>query len=108
MFALIFPFFRWYFNQRQVVDKRVWRELSAFFPRAEAFRADGSSECPECLGDSVSLVKAEEAVKRARQQEIALPLLKALYSRKTGVRSNSRKVKTAVTQTAVTRGSAYV
>lgn len=77
--------------QRQVVDKRVWRELAAFFPRAEAFRADYSSECPDCLGDTVSERKAMEAVKRERQQEIALPILKALYARKTGVRTGWHK-----------------
>ncbi|CAN0400053.1 unnamed protein product, partial [Hapterophycus canaliculatus] len=71
--------------QRQVVDKRVWRELVAFFPAAVPFRAD-SHECLECRGESANERKVEEAVKKRREEEIALPVLKALYSRKTGVR----------------------
>lgn len=70
--------------QRQVVDKRVWKELVAFFPAAKAFRVE-SPECLQCLGESASERAAEEAVKKEREQEIALPVLKALYSRKTGV-----------------------
>lgn len=56
----------------------------AFFPAAEPFRAD-RAECLECLGECASERKAEEAVKRNREQEISLPVLKALYTRKTGV-----------------------
>lgn len=70
--------------QRQVVDKRVWRELTAFFPGAVPFRVE-SPECLECRGESANERKAEEAVRREREQEIALPVLKALYGRKTGV-----------------------
>lgn len=72
-------------SQRQVVDKRTWRELVAFFPCAMPFRAE-SSECLECLGDTVNERRAEEAVKKERGQEIAVPALKALFARKTGVR----------------------
>lgn len=71
-------------SQRQVVDKRVWKELKAFFPPAKAFRVE-TPECLQCLGESVSERAAEEAVKRNREQEISLPVLKALYSRKIGV-----------------------
>ena len=70
--------------QRQVVDKRVWRELTAFFPAAVPFRVD-SPECLECRGESANERRAEEAVRRQREQEIALPVLKALYGRKSGV-----------------------
>lgn len=73
------------FFQRQVVDKRVWRELVTFFPAAVSFRAD-SPECLECHGESANERQAEDAVKKRREEEIALPVLKALYSRKTGVR----------------------
>lgn len=75
--------------QRQVVDKRVWRELVAFFPAAVAFRAEESSECMACRGETADERRAEEAVKREREQEIALPVLRALYGRKTGVSSVS-------------------
>lgn len=61
----------------------------AFFPAAVPFRAD-SSECLECLGECANERKAEEAVKREREQEIAVPALKALYGRKTGVRFVAR------------------
>ncbi len=71
--------------QRQVVDKRVWRELVAFFPAAVAFRAEESSECMACRGEDADERRAKEAVKREREQEIALPVLRALYGRKTGV-----------------------
>eukprot|EP00752_Nemacystus_decipiens_P008123 g7263.t1 len=71
-------------GKRQVVDKRVWRELTAFFPAAVPFRVE-SPECLECRGESANERKAEEAVRREREQEIALPALKALYGRKTGV-----------------------
>eukprot|EP00903_Cladosiphon_okamuranus_P012135 g11384.t1 len=71
-------------GKRQVVDKRVWRELTAFFPGALPFRVE-SPECLECRGESANERKAEEAVRREREQEIALPVLKALYARKTGV-----------------------
>lgn len=74
-----------YLVQRQIVDKRVWRELTAFFPAAVPFRVE-SPECLECRGESANERKAEEAVRRKREQEIALPVLKALYGRKTGVR----------------------
>lgn len=63
----------------------MWRELVTFFPAAVPFRAE-SSECLECRGESANERKAEEAVKKRREEEIALPVLKALYSRKTGVR----------------------
>lgn len=62
----------------------MWRELVLFFPSAVPFRAE-SSECLECLGESASGKRAEEAVKREREQEIALPVLKALFGRKNGV-----------------------
>lgn len=75
-----------YLVQRQVVDKRVWRELTAFFPAAVPFRVE-SPECIECRGECANERKAEEAVRRKREQEIALPVLKALYGRKTGVRA---------------------
>lgn len=70
--------------QRQVVDKRVWRELTAFFPGAVPFRVE-SPECLKCRGESANERRAEEAVRREREQEIALPALKALHGRKTGV-----------------------
>ncbi|CAB1101293.1 unnamed protein product [Ectocarpus sp. CCAP 1310/34] len=72
--------------KRQVVDKRVWRELVLFFPAAVPFRAE-SVECLECRGLCANERKAEEAVKSQREQEIALPVLRALYGRKTGVPS---------------------
>ncbi|CAM9238920.1 unnamed protein product [Pylaiella littoralis] len=75
-------------GKRQVVDKRVWRELVAFFPGAVPFRAE-SSECLECREEGANERKAEEAVRREREQEIVLPVLKALYGRKTGVPSAS-------------------
>ncbi|CAM9841846.1 unnamed protein product [Ascophyllum nodosum] len=76
--------------KRQVVDKRVWKELVAFFPGAKAFRAE-NPECLECLGKrkSTSDREAEEAFRREREREISLPVLKALYGRKTGVPSAS-------------------
>lgn len=79
IFAPVHPY------QRQIVDKRVWRELVIFFPAAAPFRAE-SSECLECSGDCANERKAEQAVKREREQEIALPVLRALYGRKAGVR----------------------
>lgn len=71
--------------QRQLVDKRVWRELISFFPKAIAFKAD-VSECLECQGQASDEQRARAAVKRTREQEIALPVLRALYNRKSGVR----------------------
>lgn len=76
-------------QQRQVVDKRVWRELVSFFPSAVPFRA-GSAECLQCQGESTNSYKKEQEVKRQREHEIALPALKALYGRKNGVSVEAR------------------
>lgn len=62
----------------------MWRELVSFFPEATPFKVE-SAECLECLGEVHSGKRAEAAVKRERQQEIALPVLRTLYSRKNGV-----------------------
>ncbi|CAM9752612.1 unnamed protein product [Sphacelaria rigidula] len=75
-------------GKRQVVDKRVWRELVSFFPSAVPFRA-GSAECLQCQGESTNSYKKEQEVKRQREHEIALPALKALYGRKNGVPSSA-------------------
>lgn len=76
-------------QQRQVVDKRVWRELVSFFPSAVPFRV-GSTECLQCLGESTSSYKKEQEVKRQREHEIAPPVLKALFGRKNGVSVEAR------------------
>lgn len=90
-------------SQRQLVDKRVWRELTSFFPKAIAFKAD-MSECLECQGEASDEQRARAAVKRAREQEIALPVLRALYNRKSGVRGRPARGRAPVASCAFWRG----
>ncbi|CAM9740076.1 unnamed protein product [Choristocarpus tenellus] len=71
-------------SQRQTVEKRVWHELVAFFPRADAFHSS-QGECHECHGDAETERQAKVTVKHLREQEIATPTLRGLFARKAGV-----------------------
>ncbi|CAM9492745.1 unnamed protein product [Phaeothamnion confervicola] len=73
--------------KRRTVEKRVWKQLCVYFPGGSTFRVD-DGECIQCTVGAASAKEAAQRLKESRSEEIANPLLRALFSRKTGVSSS--------------------